>query len=112
MQGLIIKETTHYRGAGAIAELSLPATNLRMPATRRHRSKPPGRRRALELLAGCGDAGCPAGTLAASGFGIADMMALVREGLASPNAEPLGMYDLSWLRITDAGRRALETARR
>jgi hypothetical protein len=83
-----------------------------MPATRRHRSKPPGRRRALELLAGCGDAGCPAGTLAASGFGIADMMALVRAGLASPNAERLGMYDLSWLRITDAGRRALETARR
>jgi hypothetical protein len=40
---------------------------------RRHHNKPgkPGRRRALELLAAAGPAGCPAGTLAAAGYAAA-----------------------------------------
>ena len=58
-----------------------------MPTTRqRRRSKPPGRRRALELLAGAGPAGCSADVLAAHGYSATDLLALVREGLATPNA--------------------------
>jgi hypothetical protein len=87
-----------------------------MPAARRHRrhSKPPGRRRALELLADAGPAGCPAGTLAAHGYSADDLLALVREGLASPNgARPADMsctYDLSRVTITEQGRAALAEA--
>jgi hypothetical protein len=43
----------------------------------------PDRVRALELLAGCGDAGCPEGLMIAH----ADMVELVRSGLASARAE-------------------------
>jgi hypothetical protein len=60
-----------------------------MPATRRHRRKPPSQRSALRLLAAAGPVGCPAGTLAASGFGVADLIMLVHAGLATPAAELL-----------------------
>ena len=84
-----------------------------MPAARRHRryQKPPGRRRALELLAAAGAHGCPAGTLAAAGYGAIDVLGLVREGLATPNAarpaDRSCTYDLSRVTITAAGRQAL-----
>ena len=84
-----------------------------MPAARRHRryQKPPGRRRALELLADAGAHGCPAGTLAAAGYGAGDLLVLVLEGFASANGDrPADMscvYDLSRVTITAAGRQAL-----
>ena len=88
-----------------------------MPAARRHRhSKPgkPGRRRALELIAGAGPSGFPATALAAHGFTTADIMALVWTGLAAPRVErPTAQgreLDISYLRITDAGREALAKA--
>ena len=67
-----------------------------MPAARRHRrhSKPPGRRRALELLADASAHGCPAGTLAAAGYGAIDVLGLVREGFASPNVRAAGRHEL------------------
>jgi hypothetical protein len=87
-----------------------------MPAARRHRrkQKPPGRTRALELLAAAGAQGCPAGTLAAAGCAAADLHALVSEGFATANAVHLAgnnrAFDLSQLQITAAGREALAKA--
>jgi hypothetical protein len=83
-----------------------------MPAAHRRRhSKPPGRTRALELLAATGPAGCAAGTLAAHGYSATDVLGLVREGLATPHAaRPADMsrtYDLSRVTITEQGREAL-----
>jgi hypothetical protein len=74
------------------------------------------RRRALELLASCKD-GCPEGILRALGFEISDMVELVRAelvraGLVSAQAERVvagsRKMEVATLRITDAGRRALQ----
>jgi hypothetical protein len=79
----------------------------------RPRNKP-DRRRALELLASCED-GCPEGILRAHGFAIADMVELVRSGLATATAERViagrTAMEVARVRITDAGRRVLEKAR-
>ena len=83
---------------------------------RHHNSKPgkPGRRRALELIAGAGPSGFPATALAAHGFTTADIMALVYTGLAAPKAERTANQsretDISYLTITEAGRQALAKA--
>ena len=47
----------------------------------------PDRRRALELLAGCGPEGCSEALMIAHGFTIEEMVELVRAGLASATAE-------------------------
>ena len=55
---------------------------------RRVRRPPkPDRRRALELLDGCGTEGCTEGIMRANGFSIGDMVELVRAGQASATKE-------------------------
>jgi hypothetical protein len=96
--------------------LSAPGANLaHAPAAhRRRKQKPPGRTRALELLADAGPAGCPAGTLAAAGYGAFDLLRLVREGLVTPHAAHAAdfrcTYDLSRVTITAEGRALLAKA--
>jgi hypothetical protein len=79
-----------------------------MPRPRR-RPKP-DRRRSLELLASCRD-GCTEAVMLAHGFTIAQMVELVRAGLATATAERVvagsKMIEVARVRITDAGRRAL-----
>jgi hypothetical protein len=82
---------------------------------RRHRHpRPPGRRAALTLLADAGAKGCDTAALVAIGFATIDLYGLVREGLASANAERSTaqgrVFDLSRLRITEAGREMLAKA--
>jgi hypothetical protein len=55
------------------------------------RSLRPNRIRALELLAGCGACGCPEGLMVAHGFAVADMVELVRAGLATATTEHVVM---------------------
>jgi hypothetical protein len=82
------------------------------PPRRRHGPKP-DRRRALELLASCPD-GCTEAIMLAHGFTVAQMVELVRAGLASASAERVvaggRTIEVARVRITDAGRRALERA--
>jgi hypothetical protein len=85
-----------------------------MPA--RKRAIQPARIRALEVLDGCGSKGCVEGILtAAHGVSIADLVELVRAGLATTTSERVRAgrieMEVAMLRITDAGRRALEKAR-
>jgi hypothetical protein len=56
---------------------------------RRHRRSTvkPDRVRALELLDGCGDEGCTKASLRAHGFATAEIVELVRGGLATATAE-------------------------
>jgi hypothetical protein len=68
------------------------------------------RQRALALLASCPD-GCPEALLVAHGFSIELMVDLVGEGLASTTDERVRAgkqtLEVTRVRITDAGRRAL-----
>jgi hypothetical protein len=70
----------------------------------------PDRRRALELLAACPD-GCTEAILAAHGFTTTAIVGLVRAGLASATSKRVvagsRTMEVSTVRITDAGRRAL-----
>jgi hypothetical protein len=77
-----------------------------MPRPLRRRPKP-DRRRALELLASCRD-GCTEAIMLAQGFTIAQMVELVRAGLATATAEPVvaggKTIEVARMRITAAGR--------
>jgi hypothetical protein len=80
------------------------------PARRRIRHPAPTRRRALELLAGCGHQGCSEALMKAHGFTIKQMVELVRAGLATtPQRVRAGRdtVEVATLRISEAGRRAL-----
>jgi hypothetical protein len=81
-----------------------------MPTHSRRRSPPPTRRRALELLA-ASPHGCTEAILIAHGFTIDMLVKVIRAGLASAGTERMvaggRSIDVSRLRITDAGRRAL-----
>jgi hypothetical protein len=70
----------------------------------------PDRRRALELLAASRD-GVSEATMLAHGFTIPQMDVLVRDGLATATAERVvasgKMMEITVVRITEAGRRAL-----
>jgi hypothetical protein len=81
-----------------------------MPQPRRRGPKP-DRRRALELLAGCGPDGCTEAIMLAHGFTTRQMVELVRAGLATATAERVvagGLkLEVARVRITEAGRRAL-----
>jgi hypothetical protein len=70
------------------------------------------RQRALALLATCPD-GCPEALLIAHGFTVAQMVELVRDGLATASAERVragkATLEVTRVWITDAGRRALAT---
>jgi hypothetical protein len=88
-----------------------------MPTPRRKRTTlKPDRIRALELLAGCGAEGCTEGILRAHGLAIGDMVELVRAGLVTVTAERVVAggreHEVARVRITDAGRRVLEKAKR
>ena len=78
---------------------------------RRHHGIEHSRRRALELLAGCGAEGCPEGIMRARGFSIDFMVDLVRTGLATATSERVVMgsatIEVARLRITEEGRRVL-----
>jgi hypothetical protein len=73
----------------------------------------PDRRRALELLASCRD-GCTEAVLLAHGFTVAQLVDLVRAGLASATPERMvagsKAIEIARVRITEAGRRALNGA--
>jgi hypothetical protein len=76
-----------------------------MPRPRR-RPKP-DRRRALELLASRRD-GCTEAIMLAHGFTIAQMVELVRAGLATASAVAGKLkLEIACVRITEAGRRAI-----
>jgi hypothetical protein len=80
-----------------------------MPRPLRRRPKP-DRRRALELLASSRD-GCTEAIMLAHGFTIAQMVELVRTGLATATAERMragkAEIEVAHLRITEAGGEAL-----
>jgi hypothetical protein len=69
------------------------------------------RRRALELLAGCGPDGCTEAVMLANGVDVDSMVQIILEGLATatPQRTRAGreVLEVATLRITDAGRRAL-----
>ena len=71
----------------------------------------PDRRRALELLAGCGAEGCSEAIMRAHGFTIPQMVELVRAGLATVQGERvvagLRKIEVARVRITEIGRKAL-----
>jgi hypothetical protein len=79
---------------------------------RRNRLPKPDRRRALELLAGCGKEGCSEHVLRAHGLTTEKMIQLVRSGLATalPQRVRAGhdTMEIGTLRITDDGQRALK----
>jgi hypothetical protein len=81
-----------------------------MPTAHRRRLPKPDRRRALELLASCRD-GCAEAIMLAHGFTVAQMVELVRDGLATATAERVvagnRTIEIARARITEAGRRAL-----
>jgi hypothetical protein len=85
---------------------------------RRHRRSTvkPDRVRALQLLDGCGAEGCTKAILRANGFATAEIVELVRGGLATATAEHEVAggreHEVARVRITDAGRRVLEKLRR
>jgi hypothetical protein len=88
-----------------------------VPAARRHRrdSKPPDRRRALELLAATSN-GVTETLLIAHGVTLAQMVTLIRDRLASAHPERIvaggKTTEVSRVKITAAGRRALAAAER
>jgi hypothetical protein len=69
----------------------------------------PTRRRALELLACCPQEGCSEAIMLAHGFTIAQLVDLVRAGLATATSQRVRagshMMEVTTLRITEAGRR-------
>jgi hypothetical protein len=85
-------------------------------ATRKSRRPPtnPDRRQMLELIDGCGPNGMPEAIMEAHGFTIPDMVELVRSGLAAAICERVveDRLKVTRVRLTEAGRRLLEKAKR
>jgi hypothetical protein len=98
---------TRYRAQASRRDSLTP---MPTPPPRRRRGAKPDRRRALELLASCPD-GCTEAIMLAHGFTVAQMVELVRAGLASASAERVvaggRTIEVARVRITDAGRRLL-----
>jgi hypothetical protein len=69
-------------------------------------------RRLLEMLNGAGPRGCPEALVLANGFNIELLTGLVRAGLATVATETVRAGDrtraVANVKITDAGRRAIE----
>jgi hypothetical protein len=86
-----------------------------MPTPRRRRQPDRSRRRALELLAGCGADGCPEAILLGHGFTV-EMLVELAAGLVTATAERVvagkRSMEVARVRITDAGRKALADAKR
>ena len=82
------------------------------PVIPRRRNRPkPDRRRALELLASCRDGCTEAAILLAHGFSVAQMVDLVRAGLATAYRQRVIVgrrtIEVARVKITEAGRQAL-----
>jgi hypothetical protein len=91
--------------------LSAPTKHRRHYSMPHPRRRPkPDRSRALELLASCRD-GCTEAIMLAHGFTVAQMVDLVRAGLATATAERMiaggRTIEVTRVRIGEAGRRAL-----
>jgi hypothetical protein len=99
-------------GAGLAPSHSV-RSNGAMPTIRR--LPRPTRIRALELLAGCGRDGCSEALMLAHGFTVEQMLELIRAGLATVTTERVVAgtreMEVTTLRITEAGRRALARAK-
>jgi hypothetical protein len=87
-----------------------------MATTRKTRRTPakPDRRRMLELIADCGPNGMPEAIMQAHGFTIDDLVGLVRSGVAAAICERVveDRLKVTRLRLTEAGRRVVEKAKR
>jgi hypothetical protein len=72
-----------------------------------------GQRRLLAMLDGAGPRGCPEAMILANGFDIEWVTDVVRAGLATVATQTVRAGDrtlgISNMKITDAGRRALES---
>jgi hypothetical protein len=79
-------------------------------ARRRSSNPKPDRRRALELLAASRD-GCTEAVMIAHGFTVAQMVELVRDGLATAYIRRVIVakrtVEITYMKITEAGRQAL-----
>jgi hypothetical protein len=86
----------------------LPPGPKSPPTKCRDPSPPPKTRRALELLTSCRD-GCTEAVMLAHGFTIAQMVALVRAGLATAERVVAGRrtIEVARVRIAEMGRLAL-----
>ena len=80
------------------------------PRPRARRLPKPDRRRALELLASSPDS-CIEAIMLAHGFTVEQMVALIRDGLATAHAERViagsRKVEVTWVKITDGRRQAL-----
>jgi len=83
-----------------------------MSALHEERQLNTGQRRALELLAAAGERGCTGAGLFNHGFTVGMLADLVWSGLATGHRETVRVghqnIKVARIRITDAGRRALE----
>jgi hypothetical protein len=96
----------------ALAEERPDPSSTAMPTPRCKPSREADRRRALELLAASPD-GATEAILAAHGMSVEQMVDLVRAGLATATTERVAAgrskHEVATVRITEAGRRALDT---
>jgi hypothetical protein len=101
--------------AYARARKPRPKPKPRPGRTASHRAPEPTRRRALELLAACGAAGCTNAVMLANGIDVDTMVEIIIGGLAiaTPQRTRAGyeVLEFATLRITEAGRRVLEAAK-
>src|SRR5438093_10944620 len=107
--------TVLWRGFGrrAIAGKTITSSQARRAHPRR-RPKP-DQRRALELLADCPQEGCTEAIMLAHGFSIAQMVKLVRAGLATATPQRVRAgrerMEVATRRITAAARRESQRMR-
>jgi hypothetical protein len=82
--------------------------------SRRQRPRKPDRIAVLELIAGCGPLGMPEAIMQAHGLSLADMIELVRSGLAAAICERVveDRLKVTRVRLTEAGQRVLAKAER
>src|SRR5262245_40428526 len=85
--------------------ISHHAARPRRTTRRRNRQPKPDRHRMLELIAGCGPLGMPETIMQAHGFTLADMIELVRAGLAAAICERVveDRLKVTRVRLTEAG---------
>jgi hypothetical protein len=85
-----------------------------MPTPGRKAKPKPDRQSMLELIAGCGPLGMPEAIMQENGLTLADMIELVRSGLAAAICERVveDRLTVTRVRLTEAGQRVLAKAKR
>jgi hypothetical protein len=85
-----------------------------MPTPRRKRPPKPDRQHMLELIAGSGPLGMSEAIMQAHGLTLADMIELVRSGLAAAICERVveDRLKVTRVRLTEAGQRVLAKTKR